>query len=128
MRLEVADFPGTRGEVFRNAVQNRRGLVGIEEVAGKHVAAEQKVEFPTEETAVAHGVAGEMNHLQAAPEWQHLSIGQKLVNLRRLIVEHLAPDSLQAPAPTVDALVRKGAVNVPLFSRVGVNFGARPAL
>ena len=126
-RGQLPDFLRTGGEVFRHAVQNRRGPVGVEEVAGKHVAAEEQVEFPAEESAVADSVAGQMNHLQTAPVRQHLSIGQTFINHRGLVVERRATDRLQPPAPAVDALVGKRAVYVLLLGRVGENFRACPA-
>src|SRR5580698_285312 len=64
--LESSNFFGTGAEHFRRAIENGRGLVRMEKVAGHHVAAEQQIMFGTIEATVAHRVTGEMNHFQPA--------------------------------------------------------------
>ena len=83
--------------MLRHAVQDGRRFVHIEEVAGKHVAAEQQVVARAEKSAVPPRVARQMNHPQAAPEGKFLVVGQELINPGGPIAEQKSPAASSRP-------------------------------
>lgn len=79
-RIQAADFFHAGRKQLRHAVQNGRRAVNVEEIAGKKIAAEQQIVLNTEEPTVTRGVARQMDHPQASPERQFLSVRQKFIN------------------------------------------------
>lgn len=71
------------GNQLRMAVQDVGRRMGEISVCGKQVATEQETAGFTVETAVAIGVAGQMNDFQATPDWNRFAIFKPMVDLKR---------------------------------------------
>ena len=100
--------------------------MGIEKIAGHHVAAEEKVVFGAIKSAVAQRMAGKMDDLQAAPKRQLLSVGNEFIDLGGAVAKNFPAGGFQPAAPAVHALIRIGAVDVSLLIRMRVNFCTGP--
>lgn len=125
-RRELTDFFRAESEQLGRAVENCRWPVNVEEIAGKHIAAEKQVMPFAEKPAVAECMARQVNHTQAAPEREQLAVSQRRVNRRSAITENRTASKFQSPAPLVHALIRIAAVNVLLLQRMRINLRAGP--
>ena len=115
-------------EVFGAAVQDRRRNMGKENITGKQVAAEEKIEASAEESAMALRMSGQMNHAEAAPEGQlHVRL-QGLVDGHRPVAEQRAAASFQRSTDAARAAVGKGSIDMRLFCGMGVDEGTAELL
>jgi len=124
--FELADFFGAASDFFRGAVEDGRGAVRVEEVAGHHVAAKEQIVFGAVKPAMAERVTRQMHDLQSTPERQLLAVGNEFVDFGGMIAKDFPARGLEPAAPAVDALIGIGAIDVLLFVGVGVDFCAGP--
>src|SRR5262249_1734674 len=90
--------------------------------------AEEKIETRAEESAVPLGMAGQMNHAEAAPIRQLHPGMKRPVDGDGTIAEKRTATGFERSADAAGAAVRKGSVDLRLFCGMGVEHGAAELL
>ena len=120
-RGELRDLAKAGGEFLGATVEEKGRAMRTKPVAGEKIAGKKKMEARAVKSAVALGVAGQMNDAQAAPPGQILARPERSVDLHSAISERPATGGLHEPAQAAGARIGEGAVDVPLLRRMGEN-------
>lgn len=121
--FHFGDSPQTGGKMNRTTVEDGRGKMNIEKVAGEEIPGEQQVVFLAVKAAVSPGMAGKMDHSEASPEREEIAFRKRPADFRGLIAKDLAADGFKPAAPAAGSLVGMGSVDVRLFRGMRMDLG-----